>query len=139
MVVKSLSYNKTKRFVSKKPIGKLTSVKPIGKLTRMKSPVRVSPTRVFHQRKGIDNEKWIVWDIDCWGNARDGYTMNDRGKSGYVMLPKDATYRDALQAMKEYGYLKKTLKMSSIKIDGDDEVMYIDAPDGYMLYQLEKE
>lgn len=138
MVAKKLSYSKTTRFVSKKPKSKLVNSKPIGKITRMKSVVRINPTRTFHQRKEV-GEKWEVWSIDCWGNARDGYDMNDRSECGYIMLPKEFSDRQVLEALKEYGYLKKTLKMSSIEIDGDDTIMYINAPDGYMYYQLVKE
>ena len=43
-----------------------------------------------------------VWSYDVWGNAEDGYEVNDRCKIGTVELPDKPTEKDVLEAISEY-------------------------------------
>ena len=81
---------------------------------------------------------WRVFSLDVWGNARDGYEVNDRSGIGKVRLPDDATNEQIVRALKDAGILRKTVRMSQIAIDGDDMFISIDqAKDGKPVFQLE--
>ena len=82
--------------------------------------------------------KWNVYSLDVWGNAEDGYEVNDRSKVGSIDI--DSTFSDnqLLKALVDAGIatMKKSDK-NHIQIDGDDEWISIDYR-GKPVFQLEK-
>jgi hypothetical protein len=88
----------------------------LGKHDAKKNPSELGPWK---------DKKINVWDIysyDVWGNSRDGYEVNDTFKSGYeIELPEDYSDVQLLKAMKDSGFIKKTVKLSQLSIDGDGE------------------
>jgi hypothetical protein len=83
---------------------------------------------------------YTVWSFNVWGNAKDGYEVNDRSNEGSIELPENCTDNQIIKALKDSGYLKKGKHTSSFDIGGDDMVITIDwAKDSYPLFSLELE
>jgi hypothetical protein len=60
------------------------------------------------------------WNYDLWGNARDGYNVNDRSASGdTVVIYENDTDKTILARMREAGIVGKGVKTSGIEIDGE--------------------
>lgn len=91
-------------------------------------------------RRNPSSNKWRVWLLDVWGNAKDGYEVNDRRSWGYIHLPDDPSDKVILAELRKVGLLNRGGTTRSISIDGDDEYMLLDAKkDGFPMFQLEKE
>jgi hypothetical protein len=59
-----------------------------------------------------------VYTLDVWGNARDGYEVNDRSYTGSkVTLAESGTAGDILRALKDEGLVKKTARVAQMDID----------------------
>lgn len=89
-------------------------------------------------------KKYRVWTYDVWGNASDGYEINDRNEltdylfSGKLMEVKNDSDNAIIEALKDNGYLKKTVKLKSLIFNGDPETISIeDSKDNYHLFGLE--
>lgn len=97
---------------------------------------------------------YTLWSYDVWGNAEDGYEVNDR--SAYCRdleietthnvynkgtdaefsddLPSDRQILDALQRE----YFRNDVTLDKLEIDGDDQSIYITAArDGRPICGLE--
>ena len=84
--------------------------------------------------------KWRVFSLDVWGNANDGYEVNDRSGVGTIQLPEEFTDAQLIRALKDAGIVRKTIRMSQVAIDGDDTWISIDdAKDGMPVFQLERQ
>jgi hypothetical protein len=60
------------------------------------------------------------WNYDVWGNARDGYDVNDRSSSGTMVELRDGDGRkDIFAKMRAAGLIDKGVKTTGIEIDGD--------------------
>ena len=84
--------------------------------------------------------KATVWSYDVWGNAHDGYEVNDRRKFGTFDVYKDALSEDAgvLYFLKEIEFFKPRVQLRSLEIDGDDMNIYVnEARGGYPLCGIE--
>jgi hypothetical protein len=84
---------------------------------------------------------WIIWRLDVWGTASDGWEVNDRSKCGTIELPDDADDADAydmtiIRALITAGYLYGNAKR--FKIDGDDTYLEVLGNHGRPLYMLER-
>lgn len=84
-------------------------------------------------------KKYTVWSVECWGNDKDGYEMNDRAKIGVtLLLPIDSNDKDIIKLLKKEGLLNKRIHFKSISINGDENLLCIDSSKtGEQLYQLE--
>lgn len=61
-----------------------------------------------------------VHPLDVWGNARDGWQVNDIYPSdGTIEVPEDATNKEIVTALKKEGLIKPNIHASSIEIDGE--------------------
>jgi hypothetical protein len=89
---------------------------------------------------------WELWSYDVWGNARDGYEVNDRScfDRDYPMTLKVETANpDSSQAF-DFSYptdkqIRKALELTKVQldIDGDDMTIYVNrSRDGYPLGEL---
>ena len=83
--------------------------------------------------------KWTYATYDVWGNAEDGYDVNDvyRGNAEFEMdADNDA---EVLQACKDHLGLKAELTLEDIELDGDDMTIYVNAAsDSYLAGQFTK-
>lgn len=69
---------------------------------------------------------YTVYSLDVWGNAEDGYEVNDSFKVGTI-----------LSALKSVGIIANHIKLFDIVIDGDDFMITIDdAKDGRPVFTL---
>ena len=50
--------------------------------------------------------KWQVWGLDVWGNAEDGWEVNDWWKLKVVDLPKNPSNKQVIQALFDAEILK---------------------------------
>jgi alpha-tubulin suppressor-like RCC1 family protein len=79
-----------------------------------------------------------VWLLDSWGNAEEGWDVNDRSKVGTIALPKDASDTEIIVELKKHRYLSSKASEDDIAIGGDDMMITIDdAETGEPLYTLE--
>ncbi len=90
---------------------------------------------------------WEVWTYDVWGNAKDGYKVNDRYKQHEdyeikcrVEIANPGTIRafeyctPSDYAIKQALSIKKWIK---IETEGDDMTIYVNATkDGYPIGEL---
>jgi hypothetical protein len=121
------------------------------------SPKGRNPT---HQHRKTGRKialHYDVWCLDVWGNATDGYEVNDRSRCGKVTILADEmeynigtqyafksatpTRSQVVHALIGRDLLKRTVKPEQIRINADagaDDDIYVDAArDGMPLYQLE--
>jgi hypothetical protein len=87
------------------------------------------------------SNEWRLYTYDVWGNARDGFDVNDVFKTSTILEFSDnASDADIVKALKKAGYLRKGIRTSSIKFDGDDETIYFsDARNGRPEGELRRE
>jgi hypothetical protein len=81
---------------------------------------------------------WEIWTYDVWGNAQDGWEVNDRFcQQRAAEMPTDADDATILRTLKEWGILKKTTQLRHLEIDGDDGLITVNqAKDGYPLCEM---
>jgi hypothetical protein len=87
-----------------------------------------------------------VISLDVWGNARDGFEVNDMHRAGTVEVPYTAQYgtgawpTDAaiVKGLKGAGFLKPRIHTKSIVIDGEaDGMLFLEeARNGRPIYHL---
>lgn len=68
--------------------------------------------------------KVAIWILDVWGNEKDGFEVNDRSRFSVANVGEDffeAEDWEILAFLKDEGFLKNTVKLSQITIDGDGE------------------
>ena len=87
-----------------------------------------------------------VWRYDVWGNERDGFEVNDRN-----CFVREAEFpaktisagdddKSLLKWLKDIGFIKKGIHLSSINFDGDDTTIYIEqSKNGYPIGCIEIE
>lgn len=100
--------------------------------------------------------KYDVWSLDIWGNAKDGWDMNDRScHARAVEFPtthkvfnegKESEFstdhptgQQILDTLIEIGYFNESATTDTITIDGDCEhsLWLEQSADGYPVCQLE--
>lgn len=88
----------------------------------------------------MKKEKWEVIDYDVWGNAKEGFEINDMFRTGtYVMISEDMTDEKIIEALRRQGVLKKGIRSSSIRVDAhEDDIWIEDARNGRPEFGLRK-
>ena len=82
---------------------------------------------------------YSVHPLDVWGNAREGYDVNDVYPSrGNVFIFDDATDEEIVRALKDEGFIDKFVRTKSVSIDGEtgQELYISEARTGKPVYQL---
>jgi hypothetical protein len=64
----------------------------------------------------------VINYFDVWGNQKDGYQVNNMCNEGEITVPKDASNRDVVDALKKMGFFKKHVRMNMCQF----ESAYID-------------
>lgn len=91
----------------------------------------------------IRGKKYVRFEIlslDVWGNAREGFWLNDVHHSGvFVTLPEEFTDKDIILALKRAGEMKRGIHHKSVRIEmaGDDLIEIFDARNDKLEYQLQ--
>ena len=90
---------------------------------------------------------WEVWTYDVWGNARDGYEVNDRScmdreypMTLKVQVNNPGTEYEFLSAFPSAKQCREALGLGKVRLDweGDDLHIYINRDrDGYPLGELQ--
>lgn len=89
-------------------------------------------------RNGRESIEFKVYGLDVWGNAKDGFEVNDRHCVGSIVIPVNSENKDIIKALKANNLLRKGCHVRSFCIDGDDHSMTINATrDGEPIYDLE--
>lgn len=92
---------------------------------------------------GSYSQIFELWSFDVWGNADDGYTINDRSciereltipayknlynkgwSSESIVIESEDD--QILQALIDCGFLKSDVTMADLVFDGDDTMIYIE-------------
>jgi hypothetical protein len=72
------------------------------------------------KRRNPPYDVFQLIDLDVWGNDRDGYDVNDQSSTDqYYFLQRDWTDKQIVQSLKDQGLIKKTVRYSSVGIDGE--------------------
>lgn len=90
---------------------------------------------------------WETWSYDVWGNARDGYEVNDRYLINReyeldldVQVANQGTPREFLYAHPTDKQIREALDIKPrvrIETEGDDQSIYVSASkDGYPLGEM---
>lgn len=83
---------------------------------------------------------WSVWSYDVWGNKRDGYDVNDRSRISRIEGPADPTDAQVLRMAKDGGLLKRTVRLTSLDLEGDEGYVTITARrDGFPIGELTRD
>lgn len=64
--------------------------------------------------------------FDVWGNKKDGYEVNNLCSEGEIVIPENATNKDLVQAIKDFGFFKKTTRTNMLYISNDFEMIEFD-------------
>jgi hypothetical protein len=76
--------------------------------------------------------------MDVWGNAEDGWDINDYYSQGKVEIKDDASDDEILDILTEEGYIKD--KPAFQVVNSDESMISIDmVSDGYPAFELRKE
>ena len=79
--------------------------------------------------------------LDVWGNARDGYEVNNLREHSIIDFSGDDWPDDSaiLAALKRIGYIKKTVRRNSVRFDeGCVDMVGITDRNGRPICRLEK-
>ena len=69
----------------------------------------------------------VIDHYDIWGNAKDGYEVNDSRRAGEIELDSKLRDEDILKALFDNGLI--TLEdAEEFEVGGDDTAIYIDGP-----------
>lgn len=91
------------------------------------------------RRKTRHSTIYSVHGLDVWGNAREGFEVNDVYPSrGKVAIYDDATYSEVVQALKKEGFIDPKVRFKSVTVDGETGfTLYIgEARTGKPVYEL---
>lgn len=77
-------------------------------------------------KRGRDYRIYRIFSLDVWGNAREGFEVNDWRERGTITLPIDASDTQIIRALKNHGDIGKRIQTRSFHIDGDDYIIEID-------------
>ena len=81
---------------------------------------------------------WAVYSLDVWGNAADGFEVNDRSRAGTITISDDATDADIIGALVDADFLVANHRCG-IDDDGDDRYMGVSIrSSGRPVFQLER-
>lgn len=99
----------------------------------------------------IQKQVWDLWGYDVWGNADDGYDVNDRSclnREIEVIVQEIIYNQGTIQESSNFDPTNEqfhemismyfSIKLSDLEFDGDDMVCYINLQDGYPLCELHK-
>lgn len=72
--------------------------------------------------RGKKFRQFEIVELDVWGNAREGFDINNLYKSGvYISLPMEFGSADVILALKRAGWMKQGIHHKSVHVDGDFE------------------
>jgi hypothetical protein len=76
-----------------------------------------------------------------WGNARDGYEVNDVRLWDTLHIPNKANDEDFVRALKRANFLKRGCRFSSFDLEweADDSLFISDSRDGMPICRLVRE
>lgn len=95
---------------------------------------------VLTDDKGIKYKLFQSWFVECWGNARDGFEMNDRAKGPQVALPVECDDKVILRRLRKAEIMGSSnfARYKRLRFNWQDEnTCYIDKINGKQLLQLE--
>lgn len=78
-----------------------------------------------------------IYTYDVWGNAEDGYEVNNMFESSFIiMLKPDCSDQEIKEALIETGFCNDEILKEKIDTDGDDTIIYINLSDGEPFCEL---
>ena len=70
--------------------------------------------------------KYVVCSLDVWGNADDGYDVNDSHCVGHIELDPEISDQAVIQALIDQGFLTpNAIELAEIDGQGDDQFIHI--------------
>jgi hypothetical protein len=70
------------------------------------------------EKKG--NKEFQIYDYDVWGNANDGYEVNDIFRTSFIVeLNKEDNDETIIKKLKEAGYINNDVSNKDFEIEGE--------------------
>lgn len=66
-----------------------------------------------------------VHNLDVWGNAVDGYDVNNSFRCGEVDIPDNADHAAIIRALKDAGLIRAGVRAAHLETEGDDLFIHI--------------
>lgn len=71
--------------------------------------------------------KYKIYEYDIYRDIDGTYTVNERYNTGTAMIDiDDITTKELKQGLKRLFGLKRNIRLSSLSVDGDDDVITLD-------------
>jgi hypothetical protein len=84
-----------------------------------------------------EGDLYYVIEHDVWGNARDGWEINDSRRTGEcVVLSTSMNEKEIVQALKEEGIVRRDLRMNMIQIEWNDDRIEVSDSKGKPTFSL---
>lgn len=85
--------------------------------------------------------KWVLVDYyDVWGNADDGWEVNNVSREDEITISDDASDEEIFEYLRDtVKYFNKSLKFEDVYVTGDDDIIEFEASaDGMPICRLER-
>lgn len=69
----------------------------------------------------VKPEIWEVKSLDVWGNAEDGYEVNNEHGAGKISIPAMTDDAGLVKLLKKEGFLKETVRANQVEIESPGE------------------
>jgi hypothetical protein len=92
----------------------------------------------------MKQKRYTLWSYDVWGNARDGWEVNDRSCLSREFIVEHSTDdgptdSEMLEALKECGYVKHSATTADVEFEWTDNGYEVsETSNGFPLYGLEE-
>lgn len=75
----------------------------------------------------MTKQTYRVWSYEVWGNARDGFEVNNRFKTNATIdIDELDSNADIIRSLKSIGFLRRGCRFSSFEIDREpDYTLYV--------------
>lgn len=93
-------------------------------------------------RKHVQPTKWKVRSLDVWGNAEDGFDVNNEFNAGQIEIPWGSDDAELLKLFKKKDYLQDDVTLKDVEFDeqsSDGFFAVQDKKTGEPLYHVYRE
>lgn len=100
--------------------------------------LELPPEEKLIQPRGAARERWRVLRLDVWGNAEEGWEVNEMYAAGHVETGPEPDHHELFEVLRDAGHFVEGVTEDQLEFTGDDEAVGVgQAEDGYPLFYLE--
>jgi len=108
-------------------------------MRRVKKSIKRRTRFTRRRNTGAKRQEYQWYDYDVWGNAKDGYDVNNVFRTpAFVTLAENATDAQIVASLRKAGILKARTQTKRVQIDGETgyTLYFMDRKDGMPLGEL---